>query len=568
MHVIHKHTVDFSFHGDEEDSVIMNYLEAITKEKMIPELEKVFDRMDQEGVHYRIENLTLDLGTLAYQDLERDLVEKLHHVCRVKLQSCKGDAKKTGEPDKKIAQTNKGWIEASKGTSEADHLKEETITLTEDEVNFELFVIFSKTGSLPWWYSAQAKKDSGTSRLPEQKIVQALRASESRVRKIMELLQVDTTLNRIVSQFSSGFLSALWDEMIAIQFSKEARGKKIRSTLKAILLDEVTTKRVPISADSKTRDLVRRLDRLYKRIGFNVSIVKQSESRKQVWINLFRSLFLSEDDLQARIASILKPTLFKSSEYSEVEKELESVVARLLQQITQKPEIILHEPIRLVIRGHARAMNISWSGQTLSKTNTIGQDAAQATRRLGSQPKKQVIREHQSAGDLEAGVIIENAGVVLLHPFLPRLFNARGLVKGNQFLSTSHQARAAHLIQYLATGGTAGFEFEMPLCKILTGIPMEDTLDRFVPLTVEDREECDALLRSAISHWAVLGNTSPDGLRNEFLRRAGRLQELNEREWTLDINQKSQDILLTRLPWSISIIKYGWMTKMIRVNWS
>jgi hypothetical protein len=82
-------------------------------------------------------------------------------------------------------------------------------------------------------------------------------------------------------------------------------------------------------------------------------------------------------------------------------------------------------------------------------------------------------------------------------------------------------------------------------------------------------EECsaaDTLLQAAIDHWAVLGKTSPDGLREVFLQRDGKLIKEGH-SWKLSVEQKAQDILLDKLPWNLSLIKLPWMKEILKVEW-
>ena len=60
--------------------------------------------------------------------------------------------------------------------------------------------------------------------------------------------------------------------------------------------------------------------------------------------------------------------------------------------------------------------------------------------------------------------------------------------------------------------------------------------------------------------------TTAAGLQEEFLQRPGKLtpgKEFNK----LQVEAKTLDILLDRLPWNISLIKLPWMDKMLHVEW-
>lgn len=82
------------------------------------------------------------------------------------------------------------------------------------------------------------------------------------------------------------------------------------------------------------------------------------------------------------------------------------------------------------------------------------------------------------------------------------------------------------------------------------------------------RMEANALLEAVVRNWPVLKNTSADGLREAFLQRPGQLlwQEAQER-WLVRVERRAHDLLLEQLPWTISMVKLGWMEEMVVVEW-
>jgi hypothetical protein len=74
------------------------------------------------------------------------------------------------------------------------------------------------------------------------------------------------------------------------------------------------------------------------------------------------------------------------------------------------------------------------------------------------------------------------------------------------------------------------------------------------------------LLKNVISHWGALKNTSPDGLREVFLQRNGKLM-IKDETATLQVERKSYDVLLEKLPWNISKVKLPWFKKIIFLEW-
>jgi contractile injection system tape measure protein len=161
---------------------------------------------------------------------------------------------------------------------------------------------------------------------------------------------------------------------------------------------------------------------------------------------------------------------------------------------------------------------------------------------------------------------VGNAGIVLLHPFLPRLFSHLALIDARQFVTPAAQERAVHLLHFLATGAEHPEEHELPLHKLLCGVALTRPVARMLPLQQSEKDEAEHLLAAVIGHWAKLKATSPHGLRDAFLRRDGKLQRTPD-AWVLTVEQRGIDILLDHLPWALSVVKLPWMARPLRVEW-
>ena len=164
---------------------------------------------------------------------------------------------------------------------------------------------------------------------------------------------------------------------------------------------------------------------------------------------------------------------------------------------------------------------------------------------------------------LIGGIYIENAGLVIIAAFLPLLFE-KLKIAGNGKLLKPEQAIC--LIQFIATANEKINEHELVLSKILCGMNPEDPVDTRQRITGKQKKEIEAMLSSVIEHWAVLRNTSIQGLRESFLQRNGKLT-FTDNEWHLQVEQKPFDMLLQRLPWNIGIIKLAWMNQIIKTEW-
>ena len=178
---------------------------------------------------------------------------------------------------------------------------------------------------------------------------------------------------------------------------------------------------------------------------------------------------------------------------------------------------------------------------------------------------------HQSRSGPSAELypmLVQQAGLVLLHPYIVRLFDNCGVKDaGIAELHVSALPRAAALLYLLATGREELYEYELGLIKILLGLHPETALPVCAGLlTPDDVDEADTLLQSVIDHWSVLKNTSIQGVRSSFIERQGLMRE-DDSGWSLNVERKPYDMLLDQIPWSISIVKLPWMQRAIFTEW-
>jgi len=174
----------------------------------------------------------------------------------------------------------------------------------------------------------------------------------------------------------------------------------------------------------------------------------------------------------------------------------------------------------------------------------------------------------QSAKEAGFPLRATHAGLVLLHPFLPRFFEATGLKEKNiAELLPSVLPHAAALLHFLATGQETVYECDLVLIKVLLGVHPDDSLCVAEGLLTDlDREEAEGLLQAAITQWTALKNTSSAGLRTSFLHRSALLRE-EENGWRLQLERQPFDLLLEYLPWSITVIKLPWMKRPLYLEW-
>lgn len=194
----------------------------------------------------------------------------------------------------------------------------------------------------------------------------------------------------------------------------------------------------------------------------------------------------------------------------------------------------------------------------LIKANTIN---------LTDDPKKQQQKESVNNHQPKEGLYIENAGLILLHPFLPVYFKDLELINNeNRFISPDSQVRAAVLLYYLQCGSEKYNEWEMPLNKILCAMQHTDLIPKGIKLKKKEKEESKLLLQTVVSYWDALKGSSIGALQNTFFLREGKVTQ-KDSSWLIQVERSGVDILLDRLPWSIGTVKLPWLKEIIHTEW-
>ena len=173
----------------------------------------------------------------------------------------------------------------------------------------------------------------------------------------------------------------------------------------------------------------------------------------------------------------------------------------------------------------------------------------------------------RNPAELDEGLYVSNAGLVILHPFLPTFFKGLNLLNDeNQFTSVETQTKAAILLYYLQCGFVAYKEWEMPLNKILCGMASEELIIDDILLNEYEKEECNLLLQSVIEYWTALKGASIEALQTTFFQREGKVT-FKENHWLIQVERTGVDILLDRLPWGIGTVKLPWFKEIMFVEW-
>jgi|GEM_PF-6232821 len=187
---------------------------------------------------------------------------------------------------------------------------------------------------------------------------------------------------------------------------------------------------------------------------------------------------------------------------------------------------------------------------------------------INAKIKQEQQQEQQADDTLDTGdgFFITNAGMVLLWPFLGRYFRTLDLMDTTDFLSDEKRVRGVQLLQYLASGKTVFDDADLALNKLLCGMYLTDVVPSQLELTELEKKTSEMLLNAVLQNWEKLQGSSIAALRSSFLMREGKLEQHDD-YIGLTVEKKSFDVLLTTLPWRISMIQLSSMTKRMTVLW-
>ncbi|MEL6536899.1 MAG: contractile injection system tape measure protein, partial [Bacteroidota bacterium] len=167
----------------------------------------------------------------------------------------------------------------------------------------------------------------------------------------------------------------------------------------------------------------------------------------------------------------------------------------------------------------------------------------------------------------ESSYYVANAGLILLHAYLPHLFGQLGYLSPTQKFKTEElAAQGAMLLQYIYNLQTEQDEETMALNRALTCLPQDFLLPAKYEPTSAEKALADQMLTAMIEHWAIISAHDLAGFRDTWLWRSGRLTE-QEQKYELVVDTRAYDILLDKLPYTLSPAMLPWSDKPIYVQW-
>ncbi|NHB91601.1 contractile injection system tape measure protein [Photorhabdus cinerea] len=160
---------------------------------------------------------------------------------------------------------------------------------------------------------------------------------------------------------------------------------------------------------------------------------------------------------------------------------------------------------------------------------------------------------------------VNNAGILILWPMLPALFNQLGLLEGKKFIHRQAQFSAVNFLDYLIWGTEETPTKHKRLNNVLCGL-MTDENSESILLEPEKQLIADQWLDTVIAQFPGWKKLSLNDVRQLFLQRPGELLA-DEQEINITIQQQPFDALLADWPWPLNIAKLPWLDHSLLIDW-
>lgn len=523
QHIVKKQFIEFTLDKGLDHFHLQQLISSQYWAHIVPLLEKTFDKIGNEDEVITLDKLEIDLGVISVKSLEKnDWGARL----QAKMETLLFDITHSSSVSKKA-------VPATKRVSV-----------------FKQWFFYMQKGYLPWntiqtderWY---------------QLVLEALAVDYESVQLLRDAVQKDdNVLKRVVAQHAAFFLLKLTEIFTA---AKQDELAEVIEELQVILLflRQGANNEMPAAKEIQ-------LELWSKAISFaaegNFATTKEKLYEQLITLFLHDNSIVKE--LPVAIVSKLKFTLRHIEKNTTKRKVMQSEEER-------------NRPSKKNKNADAKKLNekISFDEQNEEElkngtpSSITEKDVLHNQRMNASQEITERQVEKAITGSIdEEGIVVANAGVVLLHPFLHSLFKHLHLTTDGKFTDKKLHQQSLYIMHYLATGNVEAEEHELVIGKILVGHPLAEAVEKDITISKEIIQEADEMIIAAIQQWDKLTGTSPGGLREGFLQRNGKLTERNGSLY-LQVEQSAIDILLDYLPWNLGMIKLPWMKDILRVEW-
>lgn len=389
--------------------------------------------------------------------------------------------------------------------------------ISNKEKLLQSFIHFLENGSMPWWNS-----DNENINFLETAVFDSLIAVPAFQKSIISVLPKQHIQTRIINQLS--------DRQIAQLCMALLENKELTINLEDGVLQNVTK--------------LRHHERIF------------------VWGLVLGVLYRYSDSSNADLREYILEQISKANPGGSSRKKISHKSRKAIAEIFS---FIKQDEIAESIENTNTKSSIN---NTESKGRESTRDLLKDDLKNVDKPAEIIDRNHTELDDdgiMNGGQYVQNAGLILIHPFIKTLFEHCDLLDPKTQEITNPEL-GAHLLHYIATGTTNAPEYEMAFEKFLCNIPMHQSIDRHIKLSRKHKTQAKNVIESVQHNWSPMQKSSAALLQNEFFQRSGKLV-VTDHDYTLNIERKTQDILLEKLGWGIGFIKLPWKEKFLFVNW-
>jgi len=570
-HIIKRQVMEIVISSEKNAFKLQNRISSICHGGLIPVLDRICSELSPPGQVHRIPRLTIDIGTLFPGFSEERFIDRIKGALKQRLSekistpkhvSFSANNEKNrprldylhgvegvgpgmaGEydqrPDPFMGIDRGARIESdseffsqrlddlpgmfSKEKKETENSEKDGARKTEARGfrggDIELLEFFIETGTVPWWVE---KNDSGAAVVSLERL--ATSDPDALKRMLSELALNEIGMTRLIFQFPDRLL-----EKVANLFHEDLKQRAI----------------VPAGV------VVREMREIFP-----------EEFRLEIW----RGAFLS---MMARRRQMVSPGGMQEDIFFHVLKS-DTISPIDFFQTARRRIHALEKSGHAFKSGILNAVKQSLKkiGETQEKTDPGRRGLKKGRESL--KERAQVMPEIPKTGkypfsDIEE-IFAGNAGLVLLHEFLPGFFEKTGLMADDRFVSYGAERRAVLLLQHLVDGGVEAPEQTLCLNKILCGVDLAEPVEKWYEPSKKEKMESDALLTRAMEMSPGIKEMSVDEFRSVFLQRDGSLS-VRDRTWLLRVKSEGRDILLDGLFFTARPIALPWMPDPLFVEWS
>ncbi len=491
IHIIHKQKVTLKMKEVTEAWKIQDRLSHLCKTSLNMELESVLNHACHADEYIRIDKLELDIGNISLLNFESQFRERLSD-------------------------------ELSKALLGIKHFTGKNVKIfTPVESKLNSLMYFLEYGYFPW-YAANNSMDGW-----EESLKTTLTASDWS--EFAQWLQKQGEANeylitRLILQFSDDFLvfftTALYssagfniqvynDIVSLFRIVENIHEQALRQKTWRIILGR-------LSAASPENNLIPGILKSYILTVDLLSVIKSISPAQKKDIRELLSFGKSTSVIYSSIVSILLfskskdvqtiPNISKpgnGKEYALTSEIVRNSFMKILRDylLNDTPEKKDGDFIRGDVTTDTKnTQGNRDDGQSIE--NTMSSDSGDAGNsqiensesiliekfdRFKEQGEKKHARMKRKDEILERdGVLAQNCGIVLLHPFLKDYFTAIGLYSESAFINEESRKKASLFLNFLATGKNEAPEFDLVFQKILCGIDLEEPVPKSFDLSEKE----------------------------------------------------------------------------------